>query len=97
MRLFGADLSTDPIGSLLIGIYLAEAEGRSIGLDKIAKYAGIANSTAARWVTVLPQRGIIERAEDVRIDLQLTRSGIDRVEAMLATVYDAPDAAVMLA
>ena len=97
VRLFGADLSTDPIGSLLIGIYLAEAEGRSIGLDKIAKYAGIANSTAARWVTVLQQCGIIEREEDATIDLQLTRSGLDRVEAMLATVYDAPDSAVMLA
>lgn len=97
VRLFGADLSTDPIGSLLIGIYLAEAEGRSIGLNKIATYAGIANSTAARWVTVLQQRGIIERKEDTTIDLQLTRSGLDRVEAMLATVYDAPDAAVMLA
>lgn len=97
VMLFGADLSTDPIGSLLIGIYLAEAEGRSIGLNKIATYAGIANSTAARWVTVLQQRGIIEREEDTTIDLQLTRSGLDRVEAMLATVYDAPDAAVMLA
>lgn len=97
VRLFGADLSTDPIGSLLIGIYLAEAEGRSIGLNKIATYAGIANSTAARWVTVLQQRGIIERKEDTTIDLQLTRSGLDRVEAMLATVYNAPDAAVMLA
>ena len=90
VRLFGADLSTDPIGSLLIGIYLAEAEGRSIGLNNIATYAGIANSTAARWVTVLQQRGIIERAEDTTIDLQLTRSGVDSVEAMLATVYDAP-------
>ena len=97
VRLFGADLSTDPIGSLLLGIYLAEAEGRSIGLDKIATYAGIANSTATRWVTVLQHRGIIEAEADATIDLQLTRSGLDRVEAMLATVYDAPDAAVMLA
>lgn len=97
VRLFGEDLSTDPIGSLLLGIYLAEAEGRSIGLDKIATYAGIANSTAMRWVTVLQHRGIIEAKADATIDLQLTRSGLERVEAMLATVYDAPDAAVMLA
>jgi PAS domain-containing protein len=95
--LFGADLSTDPIGSLLIGIYLAEAEGRSIGLVKIATYAGIANSTAARWVAVLQQRGIVEGEHDPMIDLRLTQSGLDRVEAMLATVYEAPDAAVMLA
>ncbi len=97
IRLFGADLSTDPIGSLLIGIYLAEAEGRSIGLVKIATYAGIANSTAARWVAVLQQRGIVDGEHDATIDLRLTQSGLDRVEAMLATVYEAPDAAVIVA
>lgn len=96
VRLFGADLSTDPIGSLLIGIYLAEAEGRNIGLGEIAAYAGIATSTATRWVAVLRERGIIDGQADATIDLQLTRSGLDRVEAMLATVYEAPDAAVML-
>ncbi|MES3055606.1 hypothetical protein C8J46_11170 [Sphingomonas sp. PP-F2F-A104-K0414] len=97
IRLFGADLSTDPIGSVLIGIYLAEAEGRSIGLSKIATYAGIANSTAARWIEVLQQRGIVEGEHDATIDLRLSQSGLDRVEAMLATVYEAGDAAVMLA
>ncbi|KQN28309.1 PAS domain S-box protein [Sphingomonas sp. Leaf34] len=97
IRLFGADLSTDPIGSVLIGIYLAEAEGRSIGLAKIATYAGIANSTAARWVEVLQQRGIVEGEHDALIDLRLSQSGLDRVEAMLATVYEGGDAAGMLA
>jgi len=96
VRLFGADLSTDPIGSLLIGIYLAEAEGRNIGLSEIATFAGIAISTATRWVAVLRQRGVIDGQADATIHLQLTRSGLDRVEAMLATVYEAPDAAVML-
>jgi PAS domain S-box-containing protein len=93
VRLFGPDLSTDPIGSILIGVYLAEAEGRSIGISQIAAYAGIARSTTQRWVAVLQQRGIIERDGD----LLLTQSGWQRVEAMLATVYDAPDAAVMVA
>lgn len=82
---------------MLIGIYLAEAEGRSIGLSKIATYAGIANSTAARWIEVLQQRGIVEGEHDATIDLRLSQSGLDRVEAMLATVYEAGDAAVMLA
>ncbi|MEE8610507.1 MAG: helix-turn-helix domain-containing protein [Sphingomonas aquatilis] len=97
VRLFGPDLSTDPIGSILIGVYLAEAEGRSIGISQIAAYAGIARSTTQRWVAVLQQRGIIERDGDPTIDLLLTQSGLQRVEAMLATVYDAPDAAVMVA
>lgn len=97
VRLFGDDLSTDPIGSILIGIYLAEAEGRNIGLQEISKYAGIAISTAARWVRFLQQRGVIVPTLDTAIDLQLTKSGLENIEAMLATVYEAPDAAAMLA
>jgi len=50
---FGADLSTDPVGTVIIGIYLAEAEYRTVGLDKIAAYAAIAPSTAMRWEKVL--------------------------------------------
>jgi len=68
-----------------------------IGLGKIATYAGIANSTAARWVTVLQQRGIVEWKQDPTIDLRLTQSGLDRVEAMLATAYEVPDEAIILA
>ena len=96
VKLFGSDLSTDPIGSLLIGIYLAEAEGRAVGLNQIATYADVAISTATRWVAVLRQRNIIDAQADATFNLQLTRAGLDRVEAMLTTVYEAPDASIML-
>lgn len=96
IKLFGSEFSTDPIGSLFIGIYLAEAEGRTIGLGEIAGYAGIAASTAGRWVKALQQRGILDTAFDSEVHLQLTQSGLEKVEAMLATVYEAPDAAAML-
>ena len=46
-------MSTDPVGTVIIGIYLAEAEYRTVGLDKIAAYAAIAPSTAMRWEKVL--------------------------------------------
>lgn len=96
IKLFGIDLSTDPIGSLFIGIYLAEAEGRTIGLDEIAGYAGIAASAAGRWVKALQQRGILDTSLDPAVHLQLTQSGLQKVEAMLATVYEVPDDAAML-
>jgi len=96
VRLFGADLSTDAVGAFLIGVYLAEAEGRSIGIGEIATYAGMTNATAGRWITLLQERGIIERDGDPTIDLLLTRSGLERVEAILATAYDGSDAAALL-
>lgn len=97
VRLFGADLSTDPVGSVLIGIYLAEAEGRSIGISDIAGFTGIAASTAGRWIRLLQSRGIVEKEGQPAIDLLLTRSGLERVEKMLAAVYEQPDAAAMRA
>ena len=93
IKLLGDDLSTDPVGSLLIGIYLAEAEGRNLGLREIASYANIAQSTAGRWVTALQQRGIVQADPDPAISIQLTQAGLNKLEAMLATVYEAPDAA----
>lgn len=96
LRLFGKELSTDPIGLLLIGIYLAEAEGRSVGLEEIASFAGIACSTADRWIKVLQRRGIVDESPDLVLDLRLSRSGLARVEEMLATTYEFPEAASML-
>jgi len=92
--LFGADLSTDPIGSLLIGIYLAEAEGRNIGLADAAAHANIPTSVTERWIKVLQQRGVLEH-QDTAMDIRLTHLGLNKVEAMLATVYVLPDAAAI--
>jgi len=94
VKLFGDDVSTDPVGSLMLGIYLAEAEGRNLGLREIAEYAHIAQSTATRWLRVLQKRGIVEAGADPVFDIQFTRSGLNDMEAMLAAVFEFPDAAL---
>jgi hypothetical protein len=97
VRLFGNDLSTDPVGSLLVGIYLAEAEGRNLELSEIAAYADVAYSTAARWIKVLQERGIVQSGTDPAVSVQFTQDGLDHMEAMLASVYEVPDAALIFA
>lgn len=97
IKLFGDDLSTDPVGSLLVGIYLAEAEGRNLELAELAAYADVAYSTAARWVKVLQERGIVQSGTDPALSIQFTQVGLDNMEAMLATVYEVPDAALTVA
>lgn len=94
---FGNDLSTDPVGSLLVGIYLAEAEGRNLELTEIASYADVAYSTAARWVKVLQERGIVQTDTDPALSIQFTQAGLEKMEAMLATVYEFPDRALAVA
>ena len=89
--LFGADLSTDPIGSLLISIYLAEAEGRNIGLADAAAHANIPTSVTERWIKVMQQRGVIEY-QGTAIDIRLTSAGMNNIEAMLSSFYEPPNA-----
>jgi PAS domain S-box-containing protein len=97
VELFGDELSTDPIGSLLIGIYLAEAEGRNISLDEVATYAKISSSTAGRWIIVLQKRGIVQADADITRGIQFTQEGLNKMEAMLTTVFQVPDAALIVA
>lgn len=97
VQLFGNDLSTDPVGSLLVGIYLAEAEGRNLGISEVAAYANVAQSTAGRWLTVLQQKGMVEARADPAISIQFTQSGLDKMEAMLASVYQFSDPAFTVA
>ena len=89
--LFGADLSTDPIGSLLISIYLAEAEGRNIGLADAAAHANIPTSVTERWIRVMQQRGVIEY-QKTTIDIRLTSAGMNNIESMLSSFYEFPNA-----
>jgi len=89
--LFGADLSTDPIGSLLISIYLAEAEGRNIGLADAAAHANIPTSVTERWIRVMQQRGVIEY-QKTTIDIRLTSAGMNNIESMLYSFYEPPNA-----
>jgi hypothetical protein len=89
--LFGADLSTDPIGSLLISIYLAEAEGRNIGLAEAAAHANIPTSVTERWIRVMQQRGVIEY-QKTTIDIRLTSAGMNNIESMLSSFYETPKA-----
>ncbi len=89
--LFGADLSTDPIGSLLISIYLAEAEGRNIGLADAAAHANIPTSVTERWIRVMQQRGVIEY-QKTTIDIRLTSAGMNNIESMLSSFYEIPNA-----
>jgi PAS domain S-box-containing protein len=97
IKLLGKVLSTDPVGLILITIYLAEAEGRNVEIRDIAASADIAMSTAERWVKALQAEGMVEAGTDPALGVQLTRLGIEKMEAMLAAVYEVPDAALTVA
>jgi len=90
LREFGADVAADPVGSVLITLYLAEAEGRVTDVEDVATRAGLSPAVAARWLKVLRQRGILAGSEDRDGDVQFSQSGLERMERLLASAYDVP-------
>lgn len=90
VREFGTDLSTDPIGAMLIAIYLAEAEGRLIGDTQLASDAALAQTTVNRWLQVLQWKGIVCNLAQADTDIQFTPDGLAKMERFLASAYDVP-------
>ena len=87
---FGRDLNTDPIGCLLISIYLAEAEGRSIDSRQLATEADIPLTVTLRWITVLRERGLVQHSAPGAAGVQFTAKGIAKMERSLTGAYRMP-------
>lgn len=86
----GVELATDPVGSVLNCVYLAEAEGRIVGLADIAAECDIPPSLTARWVDVLSKRGILETCSTPERNVQFTHAGIVKIERILASAFHVP-------
>jgi len=87
---FGDELTTDPVGALLIAVYLAEAEGRLVGVQQLASDADMAVSTTARWIRVLQERGIIHSDDEDHLSVQFTHTGLLNMERTLESVFHLP-------
>ena len=87
---FGDELTTDPVGSILIAIYLSEAEGRVVGIEQLAREAQLPTSTAERWIKALQQRDIVQRADDGDWNVQFTQRGMVNMERTLESVFHLP-------
>ena len=69
---FGEGLFSDPAWDILLELFAAELDGRSLGLSDLAHIAP--RSTLARWLTALEERGLVLcggplRPDEMRIAL----------------------------
>ncbi|WP_267395329.1 MULTISPECIES: PAS domain-containing protein [unclassified Sphingomonas] len=83
MQELGADLFGDFIGAILLHAYLAEAEGRIVRIEDIAKGVGISIRTTERWATALDKRGLLCVSDEGARTVQLTAEGVLKMEALL--------------
>ncbi|MCU6454528.1 PAS domain-containing protein [Sphingomonas sp. A2-49] len=79
----GDDLFSDYAWLILLQIYLAEAEGRTITVREAAARADIRDGVAERWIAVFRQRRLIDCSEWTDHAPQLTAHGMRQVERLL--------------
>ena len=79
----GSDLMGDFGWIVLLQVYLAEAEGRELEVDRIAALDDIPLSVFMRWLKLFEQRGLVERDGRRNSSYQLSPTGSARAEELL--------------
>ena len=82
--LLGADLCADHAWTMLLLIYVAEAESRIVTVATIIDVLHLPHSMVDRWIRVLQAKLLLDPLSAGIGALQLTQVGIDRVERLLA-------------
>lgn len=74
---FGKELFSDPAWDVLLELYAAELECRSVTLSELALSREAPQSTTARWIVELEWRGLVTTADDLidPLNLRLQLSG----------------------
>ena len=87
---FSPAMFGEPAWDLLLALYLTEADTRAPALSSLAKTAGIAITTAFRWIDYLEEKRLIERersSDDARaLTVALSEVGRTRLEGYFADV-----------
>lgn len=82
-RELGDDLFADHGWLILVQIYLAEAEGRMATVAAISDAAAVEAPVITRCLELLEQKMLVEHTGQPALFLQLTASGIRKVESLL--------------
>lgn len=79
----GPDLFSDGAWLVLLGLYLAEAEGRGLDIGDDHASGGVSAVSKTKWLRALRACGLVELIGDREDQPQLTQCGIDRIERLL--------------
>ena len=91
-RILGSDLCPDPAWHMLVDLFAAGQEGRSVSVTSLCLASGVAPSTGLRHLNLAADGGLIARVPDGRdgrrILVGMTEKGDERVGAIIADVRD---------
>ncbi len=87
---FPADLFADPGWDILLDLYAAKLEGKSVSVSSLCIAAAVPPTTALRWITSMTERGALVRRQDPndarRVFIELSEDSEDRLRAYFRNV-----------
>lgn len=87
-RVFSAALLFgEPAWDILLDLFIAELEGKSLSVTAACLGAAVPTSTGLRWLAILEDQGLVRRENDPRdarrVFLHLTEDGFERMTSYL--------------
>ncbi|MEQ1539317.1 MAG: hypothetical protein ABL928_10360 [Sphingorhabdus sp.] len=82
---FPPDLFADPAWDILLDLYAANLEGKSVSVSSLCIAAAVPPTTALRWITTMTEHGALVRKQDPndarRVFIGLSEDSEDRLTA----------------
>ena len=86
---FPPDLFADPAWDILLDLYAANLEGKSVSVSSLCIAAAVPPTTALRWITMMTEHGALVRKQDPhdarRVFIGLSPDSEERLSAYFAT------------
>ena len=93
---FGGDIFSDPAWDIILDLYIHNSKNQDVSVTSVCSASMVPITTALRYITVLSERGLIERSKNPKDGrsylLRLTPEAIRIVEDLLADSEDGLDA-----
>lgn len=92
---FGSDIFSDPAWDIILDLYIHNSRNQDVSVTSVCAASMVPITTALRYITVLSERGLIERTRNPKDGrsylLRLSAAGLQAIEDFLSNVHTGPD------
>ena len=85
---FDASLFADPGWDILLDLYAAKMEGKSVSVSSLCIAAAVPPTTGLRWITTMTEHGVLVRRQDPndarRVFIELSKDSENRLRAFFS-------------
>ena len=85
----GGQMGTDPAWDMLLFLYVAKREGRQVPATSASLASGAPLTTGLRWISVLVERGWVEKSGDASDARRINLRVLDEAVALIERALDA--------